>query len=120
MHRCARIIFSLNYHSGKWTPQQCIDFLVDEIGHEPANAQAEVRRSFVGHYDPLYQIAYMIGGLQIMSLKKELVDSGKMTYKQFHDSFLQQNVMPIEMERAILENKPPEKDFRTNWKFYKF
>ena len=68
MHRCARIIFSLNYHSGKWTPQQCIDFLVDEIGHEPANAQAEVRRSFVGHYDPLYQIAYMIGGLQIMSL----------------------------------------------------
>ncbi|HJS55361.1 MAG TPA: DUF885 family protein, partial [Chitinophagaceae bacterium] len=26
MHRCARIIFSLNYHLGKWTPQQCIDF----------------------------------------------------------------------------------------------
>ena len=27
MHRCARIIFSLNYHTSKWTPQQCIDFL---------------------------------------------------------------------------------------------
>ena len=34
MHRCARIIFSLNYHLGKWTPQQCIDFLVDRVGHE--------------------------------------------------------------------------------------
>ncbi len=26
MHRCARIIFSLNYHLGRWTPQQRIDF----------------------------------------------------------------------------------------------
>jgi uncharacterized protein (DUF885 family) len=120
MHRCARIIFSLNYHTGKWTPQQCIDFLVNRVGHERANAEGEVRRSFVGGYDPLYQIAYMIGGLQIMSLKRELVDSGKMTFKQFHDAFIQQNMMPIEMERAILENKPPAKDFTTSWKFYNF
>lgn len=120
MHRCARIIFSLNYHTGKWTPQQCIDFLVDRVGHERANAEGEVRRSFVGGYDPLYQIAYMIGGLQIMALKKELVDTRKMTYKDFHDAFIQQNMMPIEMERAILENKPPAKDFSSHWKFYKF
>ncbi|MFX8937956.1 DUF885 family protein, partial [Acinetobacter baumannii] len=45
MHRCARIIFSLNYHLGNWTPQQCIDFLVDRVGHERANAEGEVRRS---------------------------------------------------------------------------
>ena len=44
MHRCARIIFSLNYHLGKWTPQECIDFLVDRVGHERANAEGEVRR----------------------------------------------------------------------------
>ena len=120
MHRCARIIFSLNYHTGKWTPQQCIDFLVDRVGHERANAEGEVRRSFIGGYDPLYQIAYMIGGLQIMALKRELVDTKKMTYKEFHDDFIQQNAMPIEMERAILENKPLTKDFITNWKWYSF
>lgn len=120
MHRCARIIFSLNYHTGKWTPQQCIDFLVDRVGHERANAEGEVRRSFVGGYDPLYQIAYMIGGLQIMALKKELVDTNKMTYKQFHDRFIQQNMMPIEMERAILTNQALPKDYKTAWKFYAF
>jgi hypothetical protein len=118
MHRCARIIFSLNYHTGRWTPKQCIDFLVDRVGHEPANAEGEVRRSFVGGYDPLYQIAYMIGGLQIRELKKELVDSGKMTYRQFHDTFIQQNMMPIEMERAILTNQPLTKEFKSNWRFY--
>ncbi|MEO6453773.1 MAG: DUF885 family protein, partial [Ginsengibacter sp.] len=79
MHRCARIIFSLNYHMSKWTPQQCIDFLVDRVGHERANAEGEVRRSFVGGYNPLYQVGYMIGGLQIMALKNELTAGNKMT-----------------------------------------
>ena len=68
MHRCARIIFSLNFHLEKMTPQQCIDFLVERVGHERDNATAEVRRSFDGSYGPLYQIAYLIGGLQIYSL----------------------------------------------------
>ncbi len=119
MHRCARIIFSLNYHLGKWTPQQCIDFLVDRVGHERANAEGEVRRSFTGGYGPLYQIAYMLGGLQFYALKKELVDSGKMTYRQYHDTVLRENMMPVEMIRAILTNQPLTRDFKTNWRFYK-
>lgn len=119
MHRCARIIFSLNYHLGKWTPQQCIDFLVDRVGHERANAEGEVRRSFTGGYGPLYQIAYMIGGLQQMAMKKELVDTKKMTIKQFNDALLHENSMPIEMLRAIIINQPLTKDFKTQWRFYK-
>lgn len=119
MHRCARIIFSLNYHLGKWTPQQCVDFLVDRVGHERANAMGEVRRSFNGGVGPLYQMAYLTGGFQFYALKKELVDSGKMTYKQFHDSIMHLNSMPIEMIRAILTNQPLEKDFKTKWKFFR-
>ncbi len=118
MHRCARIIFSLNYHLGKWTPQQCIDFLVDRVGHERANAEGEVRRSFTGGYGPLYQLAYMTGAFQFYALKKELVDSGKMSYKQFHDAVLQENNMPVEMVRAILTKQNLKRDFTTNWRFY--
>ncbi len=119
MHRCARIIFSLNYHLGKWTPQQCIDFLVDRVGHERANAEGEVRRSFTANYGPLYQLAYMTGGFQFYALKKELVDSGKMTPKQFHDAIMQENAMPVEMVRALLINQPLTRDFKSSWKFYK-
>lgn len=118
MHRCARIIFSLNYHLGRWTPQQCIDFLVDRVGHERANAEGEVRRSFVGGYGPLYQIAYMIGALQFYALKKEVVDSGKMSFKQFHDAVLRENAMPVEMVRAIITNQPLDKEYKTSWRFY--
>ncbi|MBO0949764.1 DUF885 family protein [Fibrella forsythiae] len=118
MHRCARIIFSLNYHLGKWKPQQCIDFLVDRVGHERANAEGEVRRSFVGGYEPLYQLAYMTGGFQFYALKKELVDSGKMTYKQFHDTIMQENAMPVDMVRAILTNQKLTRDYKPTWRFY--
>ncbi|PZV80983.1 uncharacterized protein (DUF885 family) [Algoriphagus aquaeductus] len=117
MHRCARIIFSLNYHLGKMTPQQCIDLLVDKVGHERANAEAEVRRSFEGSYGPLYQIAYMIGALEIYSMRKELVDSGKMPEKQFHDLILTQNAMPIEILRAKVTGKPLDKNHKASWRF---
>ena len=118
MHRCARIMFSLNYHLGKWTPQQCIDYLVDRVGHERANAEGEVRRSFTTNYGPLYQLAYMVGGLQFYALKKELVDTKKMSLKQYHDAILRENRMPIEMLRALLTNQPLTRDFKTNWQFY--
>jgi len=120
MHRCARIIFSLNYHLGNWTPQQCIDFLVERVGHERANAEGEVRRSFKGDYSPLYQVAYLTGGLQLMALKHELVDSGKMTYKQFHDAIIKENTMPIEMVRATLIHQKLDRNFVTKWRFYDF
>ncbi|WP_029276114.1 DUF885 family protein [Pedobacter borealis] len=118
MHRCARILFSLNFHLGKWTPQQCVDFLVDRVGHERANAEGEVRRSFKGDYSPLYQVAYLTGGLQLFALKKELVDSGKMSFKVFHDAVIKENLIPVEMIRATLTNQPLTRDFSSSWHFY--
>ena len=119
MHRCARIIFSLSYHLEKMTPQQCIDFLVSRVGHEYANAEAEVRRSFTGGYGPLYQIAYMIGGLQLYELKKEILKDVKMSEKDFHDNVLKENCIPIEILRAILLQVDLKEDYKTNWRFMK-
>jgi uncharacterized protein (DUF885 family) len=118
MHRCARIIFSLKFHLGLMTPQQCIDLLVDMVGHERSTAEGEVRRSFNGDYSPLYQAGYMLGGLQLYSLRHELVIKGKMSEKQFHDRVLQENEMPIELLRALLEEKPLTADYKANWRFY--
>ena len=117
LHRCARIIFSLGFHLGEMTPEECIDMLVDQVGHEKANAIAEVRRSFEGSYPPLYQCAYMIGGLQIRALHKELVASGKMTHREFHDALLRENAIPVEMIRASLTNQELHRDFSSSWKF---
>jgi uncharacterized protein (DUF885 family) len=118
MHRCARIIFSLSFHLEKMTPEQCVDFLVDRVGHERENAIGEVRRSFNGSYGPLYQAAYLLGGMQLHALHKELVDSGKMTNRAFHDAVLRENRIPVELIRASLTGQKLTRDFITNWKFY--
>jgi len=117
MHRCARIIFSLSFHLEKMTPQQCIDFLVDRVGHERDNATAEVRRSFDGSYGPLYQISYLLGAKQFYALHHELVDSGKMKNREYHDWIYKENRIPVEMVRAILTNQKLTRDFKTSWRF---
>ena len=117
MHRSARIIFSLSFHLGKMNPEQAVQFLVDTVNFERANAEGEVRRSFSGDYGPLYQIAYMIGGLQLRSLHQELVDSNKMTDRAFHDGVLQGGPMPISMVRARLANLNLTRDGPAPWKF---
>lgn len=116
IHRCARIIFSLKFHMGEMTPQECIDLLVDEVGHEYANAEAEVRRSFTTSYPPLYQLAYMMGGLQFYALRNEMLAKG-WTEKEYHDRVMREGSMPIEMLRNLLLESSVSENYRTQWKF---
>ena len=117
-HRAARILFSLGFHLGKITPEQAVDMLIKRVGHEPDNARAEVRRSFNGDYPPLYQAGYMIGALQLRTLKRELVDTGKMSLLDYHDGILQGGMLPAELIRARLSGQKIAKDFKPVWRFY--
>ena len=116
-HRAARILFSLKFHLGEMTADEAIDLLVEGVGHERSAATAEVRRSFDGSYPPLYQAAYMIGGLQLLALHEELVESGRMSNREFHDAILQGGSMPIEMHRARLLDRAPRWLFTPAWEF---
>jgi len=117
-HRCARIIFSLNFQLGEWTPEQCVDFLVERVGHERRNATAEVRRSVQGGYGPLYQAAYMLGGLQLRALQRDLVGRGRLTNRAFHDAVLRENSIPVELVRASLGQNELTRETRSTWRFY--
>lgn len=117
MHRSARIIFSLKFHLGQMTPEQAIQFLVDTVAFERANADAEVRRSFNGTYAPLYQAGYMLGGLQLRALHAQLVDTKKMTDRQFHDAVITGGPMPIAMVRARLANLSMTREGPAPWRF---
>jgi uncharacterized protein (DUF885 family) len=117
-HRCARILFSLKYHLNQMTANEAVEFLVDRVGHERRNATAEVRRSIAGDYSPLYQAAYMLGGLQLRSLHRDLVDTKKMTDREFHDRILHEHEIPIDMMRALLTTQPLSRDYKAQWRFY--
>lgn len=115
MTRAARIIVSLNYHLGRMTPAEMIDFLVERVGHERLGATNEVRRYLEA--PPLYQAGYLVGGLQFYALHKELVQSGKMTEPAFHDAVLKQNAMPVELLRADLLGMELSRQWAPSWRF---
>jgi hypothetical protein len=116
MHRCARIIVSLRFHLGQMTPEEMVNFIVDRVGHERLGATSEVRRFIGGAYSPLYQCAYMIGGLQLKALYDELVPTGRMTAKEFNDAVLRLGAIPIELVRASLTGQPLTADSRPTWR----
>ncbi|KAJ4344683.1 uncharacterized protein N0V89_012427 [Didymosphaeria variabile] len=118
MHRCARIIFSLKYHLGEMTAEECVQLLIDMVGHERYTAEGEVRRSVMGDYGPLYQAGYMLGGLQIYALRKEAVEKGIWSEKEFHDAFLRANQLNIELFRALILGIELHEDYKSQWKFY--
>ncbi|KAI0437798.1 hypothetical protein F4803DRAFT_537298 [Xylaria telfairii] len=120
MHRCVRITFSLGFHLGKVSAEECVELLVDRVGHERSTAEGEVRRSLNGSYPPLYQAGYMLGALQLMQLRREVAEADEENFveKVFHDRILKANVMPIEMLRALLLKKELREDFKSTWKFH--
>ena len=116
-HRCARIIVSLKFHLGQMTSEEMVNFLVEEVGLEESGARSEVRRYVGESYSPLYQCGYMIGGLQLRSLYKDLVTNGAMKPKEFHDRVLKMGTVPIEMVRASLLDEKLTRDWRAQWRF---
>lgn len=115
MNRSARIIVSLKFHLGAMTTAEMVDFLVERVGNEKSGATSEVRRYM--EYSPLYQVAYMLGGLQLRALRKEAVDGGRMTEKAFHDAVLKCHSIPIEMVRAQLLGPPLTREYTPRWRF---
>ena len=116
-NRAARVVTTLRFHLGKMTPDEMVTFLVDRVGHEKLGATSEVRRFIRGDTPPLYQAAYLLGGLQLRALHDELVKPGGMTERQYNDAVLGQNTLPIELLRAALHGQPPARDAQPVWRF---
>lgn len=117
LHRAARVVFSLRFHMGQMSAADCVEMLVDLVGHERSTAEGEVRRSFGGDYPPLYQCAYLIGGMQFRALHREMVERGGMAERAFHDAVLRENCVPVAALRAVLRGDAFERGFRPHWRF---
>ncbi len=116
-HRAARILFSLGVQSGRMTPDEAVDLLVERVGHERENAKAEVRRSIAGDFGPLYQVAYLVGGWQFRALHEERVTRGGWSEREFHDRVLREGSMPISLLRERLFDRIGNATPSAAWRF---
>ena len=62
--------------------------------------------------------AYLLGGLQLRGLRRQLVDTKIMTNKQFHDEIMRQGNMPIALIRLAVSREKLTPDMDISWKFY--
>jgi len=98
--RAARNILDVSLHTGKMTVEEAIRFLVDEVGLERANAQAEVYRYTAAPTQPM---SYLIGKLEILSVIEEYKRRNPgVPLREIHDAILSCGSLPPKLLRERL------------------
>jgi uncharacterized protein (DUF885 family) len=96
--RDCRYVVGINLHTQGMTVEDGAKVFVEKGFQEPANGYEEARR---GAYNPTY-LYYTLGKLEIQELRDEYRAKKGGTLKQFHDAFVAEGGLPIELVRRIL------------------
>lgn len=98
MHRAVRLVVDTGMHSKGWTREQAIKYSLDNEAESEEGITSEIERYMA---IPGQALAYKIGQLKIMELRKKAQDKmkDKFDIKVFHQKVLQSGVVPL----ALLE-----------------
>jgi uncharacterized protein (DUF885 family) len=96
--RDCRYVVGIKLHTQGMTVEDGAKVFVERGFQEPANGYEEARR---GAYNPTY-LYYTLGKLEIQGLRDAYRAKTGATLKQFHDAFVSQGGLPIELVRRIL------------------
>ena len=98
--RAARIILDVKLHTRKVSPEEAVQFLVDECKLEKPNALAEVRRYTTSPTQPQ---SYLMGKLAILDIIKTYRSRhGELALRQLHDTILACGSLPPRLMRKCL------------------
>ena len=99
--RAARIILDVSLHTKGMTVDEAINFMVEEVQLEPANARGEVLRYTQAATQPQ---SYLMGKLQILDLIDDLKKANPgLSMKEMHDRILSKGSLPLRLMRQALE-----------------
>lgn len=101
--RAIRLVVDVGMHTGKMTREEAIKYMMDNMAMSEEGAVAEIERYMVF---PGQALSYKTGALKIRELRdkyaKEL--GNKFNLAAFHDEFLKNGCMPLEViERSLDE-----------------
>jgi hypothetical protein len=101
LFRSCRAVLDAALQSGRMTPQQGIDYLVEHVMLEPTLAASEVRRYCT---TPTQPMSYLVGKLQILELRSEAQRKlgPRFHLHDFHAALLASGTIPPELVREEL------------------
>src|SRR3954452_24155490 len=92
--RAVRLVVDSGIHTGGWTRQQAIDFMLAHTAEDHGDVVSEVDRYIIY---PGQATAYMLGKLEISMAREEAKAAmgGRFDIKQFHDRVLEDGAVPV-------------------------
>jgi uncharacterized protein (DUF885 family) len=106
--RAARIVADVKLQTGQFTPQECIDWMIDvlDINTEPGK---EYIKNEVRNYthEPTYRMCYLMGKREIEHLREAAMerDGESFSDKAFNDALLAEGSIPPALMWEIMELK---------------
>ena len=96
--RAVRILLDVGLHTRGMTFEQGVEYLVDHLHVDRANAEAEARRYCAW---PAYQLCYAVGRRELLRLRDDFraAQGDSFTLRRFHDAILPYGGLPVALMR---------------------
>lgn len=96
IHRAIRLVVDMGMHTKNMTREQAIKYMTDNEAISEEGATAEIERYMA---IPAQALSYKIGALKIRELRNKYQQqlSDKFKLSEFHDEFLKDGCMPLEI-----------------------
>ena len=100
--RATRLVVDTGLHKYRWTPEQAIEYLAENMPGSRATFQQAVQRYLVM---PGQATAYMIGQLKILELRQKAERQLKENFniRAFHDEILKHGALPLKILEDIID-----------------
>jgi uncharacterized protein (DUF885 family) len=101
MFRAVRLVVDTGIHAKRWSRQQAIDYMLANTGMPAIEVAAEIDRYIVM---PGQACAYMIGMLEIYSLREEAKarQGDRFNLPDFHHAVLKNGALPLTLLRRVV------------------
>lgn len=101
LFRACRVVVDMSLHSGRMTPEQAVQYLVEEVMLDAGIATAEVQRYCM---TPTQPMSYLVGKLQILELRSDAQRKlgSRFQLHDFHAALLASGTIPLTLVREEL------------------
>ncbi|MEO7174775.1 MAG: DUF885 domain-containing protein [Saprospiraceae bacterium] len=102
IHRAIRLVVDVAMHTGKMTREEAIKYSMENEAIDEAGATSEIERYMAL---PAQALSYKIGALKIQELRNKYQQElgSKFSLAAFHDEFLKDGCMPLEITEKKMD-----------------
>ncbi len=103
--RAMRIVADVMLHTGQFTYDECVDWAIDALHITSESSKDYIRREIRRYtFQPTYQMSYLMGKREIMSLRDAAMarDGADFDQKAFHDALLAEGSIPPTLMWSVL------------------